>query len=94
MGRQWAEDGWAFVVGSHFDGPAFKAMNLKDMDKNCATKTKEFEENMKLRGQELVALGDTIKILKAKSQHIHFAMADCTRRILSMLLHALAERTE
>jgi len=36
---------------------------LKDMDKNCATKTKEFEENMKLRGQELVALADTIKIL-------------------------------
>jgi len=36
---------------------------LRDMDKNCAQKTAEHEENMKLRGQELVALADTIKIL-------------------------------
>merc|ERR1719324_1046474 len=36
---------------------------LQDMDKNCAEKTAEHEENMKLRGQELVALADTIKIL-------------------------------
>jgi len=36
---------------------------LQDMDKNCAQKTSEFEENMKLRGQELVALADTIKVL-------------------------------
>merc|ERR1719218_257853 len=36
---------------------------LRDMDKNCAQKTAEFEENMKLRGQELVALADTIKVL-------------------------------
>merc|ERR1719199_1036220 len=31
---------------------------LGDMDKNCATKTKEHEENMKTRGEELVALAD------------------------------------
>merc|ERR1740138_1329813 len=36
---------------------------LADMDTNCAMKTKEFEENMKLRSQELVALADTVKVL-------------------------------
>jgi len=36
---------------------------LADLGKNCAIKTKEHEENMKLRGQELLALADTIKIL-------------------------------
>merc|ERR1719337_854759 len=36
---------------------------LADLDKNCALKTKEHEENMALRSQELVALADTIKIL-------------------------------
>jgi len=36
---------------------------LKDMDKNCAAKTGEHEANMKVRGEELVAIADTIKIL-------------------------------
>merc|ERR1719377_94205 len=36
---------------------------LRDMDKNCAAKTSEFEANMKMRGEELVALADTIKVL-------------------------------
>jgi chromosome segregation ATPase len=36
---------------------------LGDLSKNCALKTKEHEENMKLRSQELLALADTIKIL-------------------------------
>lgn len=36
---------------------------LAGMDESCATKTSEFEENMKLRGQELVALAETIKVL-------------------------------
>merc|ERR1719421_158892 len=36
---------------------------LADLDKNCALKTKEHEENMKMRGEELLALSDTIKIL-------------------------------
>merc|ERR1719162_2108715 len=36
---------------------------LRDMDKNCAEKTGEHEENMKMRGQELIALADTVKIL-------------------------------
>merc|ERR1719482_1494930 len=36
---------------------------LADLGKNCALKTKEHEENMALRSQELVALADTIKIL-------------------------------
>jgi DNA repair exonuclease SbcCD ATPase subunit len=36
---------------------------LADLGKNCALKTKENEENMKLRSEELLALADTIKIL-------------------------------
>merc|ERR1719310_2210748 len=36
---------------------------LADLGKNCALKTKEHEENMKMRGEELLALADTIKIL-------------------------------
>merc|ERR1719450_2054741 len=36
---------------------------LADLDKNCALKTKEHEENTKMRSQELLALADTIKIL-------------------------------
>jgi len=36
---------------------------LKDMDKNCAAKTGEHQANMKIRGEELVALADTIKVL-------------------------------
>merc|ERR1719182_957636 len=36
---------------------------LADLGKNCATKTKENEENQKLRSEELLALADTIKIL-------------------------------
>merc|ERR1719217_655331 len=36
---------------------------LADLAKNCKTKTKEHEENMKLRSEELLALADTIKIL-------------------------------
>merc|ERR1719395_134773 len=36
---------------------------LADLGKNCAQKTKEHEQNMKTRGEELVALADTIKIL-------------------------------
>merc|ERR1719324_244970 len=36
---------------------------LKDMEKNCATKTAEWEEIVKTRGEELLALADTIKVL-------------------------------
>jgi hypothetical protein len=36
---------------------------LADLDKNCAIKTEEHSENMKLRSQELLALADTIKVL-------------------------------
>merc|ERR1719199_1508816 len=36
---------------------------LADLDKNCALKTEENAENQKIRGQELLALADTIKIL-------------------------------
>jgi hypothetical protein len=36
---------------------------LADLDKNCALKTEEHLANMKMRGEELLALADTIKIL-------------------------------
>jgi len=36
---------------------------LKDLEKNCESKRKLFAENVKMRGQEQLALQDTIKIL-------------------------------
>jgi len=36
---------------------------LEDLDKNCEIKQKLFDENVKYRSQELVALADTIKML-------------------------------
>jgi len=36
---------------------------LEDLDKNCEVKQKLFDENVKYRSQELVALADTIKML-------------------------------
>jgi len=36
---------------------------LADLDGNCASQTKEAEENKKVRSQELLALADTIKLL-------------------------------
>jgi len=36
---------------------------LKDLEKNCATKTAEWEDIVKTRSEELLALADTIKVL-------------------------------
>merc|ERR1719399_269571 len=36
---------------------------LKDLESDCGTKTKEMEERVKTRGEELVAIHETIKIL-------------------------------
>jgi len=36
---------------------------LADLEKNCALKTAEHEENVKMRSQELLALADTVKVL-------------------------------
>merc|ERR1719456_806779 len=36
---------------------------LANLSKNCELKTKEHQENQKLRSQELLALADTIKVL-------------------------------
>merc|ERR1712176_1686759 len=36
---------------------------LADLSKSCATKTSEWEARSKTRAEELVALGDTIKVL-------------------------------
>jgi len=36
---------------------------LKDMDANCATKTAEYDANVKVRGEELLALAETVKFL-------------------------------
>merc|ERR1719155_330221 len=38
---------------------------LADLDKNCATKQAEHEENMKMRSLEIGALADTIKLLNS-----------------------------
>merc|ERR1719450_1591923 len=36
---------------------------IQDLEKNCAEKQKLFDENVKMRGQEIAALQDTIKVL-------------------------------
>merc|ERR1719215_2255776 len=36
---------------------------VADLEKNCAAKQKLFDENVSMRGQELAALADTIKVL-------------------------------
>merc|ERR1719305_1112705 len=36
---------------------------LADLDKNCALKTKDWEERSKTRAEELVAIAETIKVL-------------------------------
>merc|ERR1719386_267544 len=36
---------------------------LKDLEKNCATKTAEWQEIVATRNEELLALADTIKVL-------------------------------
>merc|ERR1719217_1771097 len=36
---------------------------LQDLDKNCALKTKDWEERSKTRSEELVAISETIKVL-------------------------------
>jgi len=38
---------------------------LADLDKNCADKQQLFDDNVKMRGQELLALQDTIKMLNS-----------------------------
>jgi len=38
---------------------------LADMEKNCATKTKEWDERTKTRAEELVAIADTIQVLNS-----------------------------
>jgi len=50
-------------LGDTADGLADDAKFLEDLDKNCASKQKLFDENVKYRTQELAALADTIKIL-------------------------------
>merc|ERR1712032_768291 len=38
---------------------------LADLEKNCKTKTKEWEERSKTRAEEILALAETIKILNS-----------------------------
>merc|ERR1719316_2374956 len=73
---------------------------LADPDKNCALKTKEHEENSKLRSEELLALADTIKILNdddalelfkktlpaaASLMQLQVSVADQRRRALALV---------
>jgi len=50
-------------MGDTADGLEDDKKFLADMAKNCAEKTKLFEENVKYRTEELLALADTIKVL-------------------------------
>merc|ERR1719198_708686 len=50
-------------LGDTADGLEDDKKFLADLDKNCASKQKLYEENVKMRGQELAALADTIKVL-------------------------------
>jgi len=50
-------------LGDTADGLADDAKFLEDLEKNCASKQKLFDENVKYRTGELAALADTIKIL-------------------------------
>jgi len=50
-------------LGDTADSLADDKKFLADLDKNCAGKQKLYDENVKMRGQELAALADTIKIL-------------------------------
>merc|ERR1719401_2882238 len=76
---------------------------LADLSKNCALKTKEHAENVKLRSEELLALADTIKVLNdddalelfkktlpsasASFMQVQVTMADQKRQALA-ILHA------
>ena len=52
------------LISTEIHNSAFSNMKfLADLDKNCAGKQKLYDENVKMRGQELAALADTIKIL-------------------------------
>jgi len=80
---------------------------LGDLDRNCALKTKEHEENMQLRSQELLALADTIKILNdddalelfkktlpgASSSFIQVAEANQRRQALAVIRAAQVGQT-
>jgi len=50
-------------LGDSADGLADDKKFLADLDKNCESKQKLYDENVKMRGQELAALADTIKVL-------------------------------
>merc|ERR1719198_1090204 len=50
-------------LGDTADSLADDKKFLADLDKNCAGKQKLYDENVKMRGQELAALADTIKIV-------------------------------
>merc|ERR1719198_182088 len=50
-------------LGDTADSLADDKKFLADLDKNCAGKQKLYDENVNMRGQELAALADTIKIV-------------------------------
>merc|ERR1719276_761159 len=50
-------------LGDTADSLADDKKFLADLDKNCESKQKLYDENVKMRGQELAALADTIKVL-------------------------------
>merc|ERR1719230_1884134 len=50
-------------LGDNAEALADDKKFLADMDKECASRTSLYEENMKIHNEELLALADTIKIL-------------------------------
>merc|ERR1719389_218481 len=82
---------------------------LADLDKTCALKTKEHDENSKLRSEELLALADTIKILNsddalelfkktlpgaASLMQLQVSASDQRRQALAVIKQARGNRPE
>jgi len=55
---------------------------LANMDRDCATKTSEYDTNVKTRGEELLALADTITLLNSDDALELFKKALSARRLI------------
>ena len=63
--------------------PAFRASDeafLKDLAKNCKTKEEEWAVRQKVRAEELLAIADTIKLLKLRQTIAHYSCG-CIRKL-------------
>merc|ERR1719329_1134826 len=60
---------------------------LADLEKNCEQKAKEWEVICKTRQEELIALADTIKILKALSSAKRTSQSGASLDLIELALH-------